>query len=361
MACASFNGIGIRGIAAAVPSRTIDNFVPSQTFTKEDAQAVVNKTGIRYRRWAPASICASDLCFAAADRLISEMSIERDTIDALIFVTQTPDYRMPASAFLLQDRLGLTKATCAFDVNLGCSGYIYGLMLAYSLVNNPRMGRVLLLNGETRTRAYSFNDKATGLLFGDAGAATLIERAEGVDDSFFTLNSDGGRADLIMIHAGGYRNPSSVETVLEKPCAGGGMRSEEQGVMNGARVFEFLIEEIPQDILNITHSAGWDLDEIDYVLFHQANRFMNEHLRKKLKIPPEKMPYSLYDFGNTSSVSIPLTMVSQLAMALRNDRLRLLLSGFGVGLSWGSAILMTEKLVVPDLLEINGCDDDRSA
>lgn len=353
MAVVSLEGVSVVGLAAAVPKDRIDNLVPSGIFSEEDARAVVDKTGIRTRRVAPASVCASDLCHLAADRLLNEMGIDRSTIDVLIFVSQTPDYRMPATAVLLQHRLGLSHATGAFDVNLGCSGYVYGLWMASSFCTQPAVRRVLLLNGETRTKAYSPSDKATGLLFGDAGSATLLDKREGAGTSFFSFNSDGSRGDFISIRGGGYRHPSSPETLREKTYENGSVRSDEHGVMNGPGVFEFLIEEVPGDIRRILTASGATIEEIDAFVFHQANKFMNEHLRRKLRIPAEKMPYSLHEFGNTSSVSIPLTMATQMGTMLRERRNRLLLSGFGVGLSWGSAVLSTERMHVSELAELD--------
>lgn len=353
MAYSNFDGIAITGLAAAVPSRKIDNLIPTETFSQEDAAAIVEKTGIRFRRWADSKTCASDLCFSAAERLLSEMKVDRNAFDAVIFVSQTPDYRMPATAFLLQDRLGLSKNTAAFDVNLGCSGYIQGLMLAFSIASVSQYGRVLLLNGETRTRAYSFRDKATGLLFGDAGTATLVERNPKAGKSYFSMNSDGARADLIKIPSGGYRNPSDTQSPVEKLQADGGFRSDEHGTIDGAGIFELLINEVPTDLKKTLQESGCDQNDIDYAVFHQANQFMNEYLRKKMKISAEKVPYSLDDFGNTSSVSIPLTMVTRLGNTLKAKKSKVMLAGFGVGFSWGSAIVDIGPIHVSDLIELD--------
>lgn len=353
MPFARFDGVRVAGLAAAVPARAIDNLQPTEVFCAEYAAAVVDKTGIRHRRWAPEALCASDLCAAAAERLLSATGTAREGVDGLIFVSQTPDYRMPATAFLLQHRLGLGRALAAFDVNLGCSGYVQGLMLAFSLVANGGLRRVLLLNGETRTRAYSFRDKTTGMLFGDAGAATLVERDAVAGRSVFSMNADGGRAELIKIEAGGYRHPSSSESVEETRQADGGFRSAEQGVLDGPRIFEFLMEEVPRDVRAILREADRQLEDFDYFVFHQANRFMNEHLRKKLRLPPAKVPYSLDEFGNTSSVSIPLTMVTRLAASLGAAANRMLLSGFGVGLAWGSVVLDIGPVPVCELIELS--------
>jgi 3-oxoacyl-[acyl-carrier-protein] synthase-3 len=290
--------------------------------------------------------------FAAADALLNDLQIDRSSIDLLVFVSQTPDYRMPATAITLQHRLGLPMSTAAFDVNLGCSGFVYGLSVVYSFMQQGAFKRALLLDGETRSRVYSAKDRKTAFLFGDAGVATLVERDERFGKSYFTLNSDGSRANLIMINAGGYRNPSSPDSLKEKVVDEyGNMRTDEQGYMNGADVFNFLIREVPKDIKNIFEKSGESLETIDHFVFHQANNYMNDYLVKKLKLDPAKVPSSIEKFGNTSSVSIPLTIATQLREQLAT-RKKLLLSGFGVGMSWASAIINTDNCHIGPLIEI---------
>jgi 3-oxoacyl-[acyl-carrier-protein] synthase-3 len=339
-------------MSAAVPRSCYDNLLPRNGFTQTEAASIVNLTGIRRRRVASAQTCASDLCHTAADRLLDQMMIDRATIDVLIFVSQTPDYRMPATAILLQHRLGLSRETAAYDVNLGCSGFVYGLSMAYSYCSQSSVRRVLLLNGETRTKAYSFKDKTTGLLFGDGGTATLVERFEAGVESVFSLRSDGSRSNYIIIESGGYRHPSTPASLSEKTYSDGSVRTDEHGMMDGPRVFEFMIGEIPKDVESILKATGLTVEEVDVFLFHQANQTMNEHLRKKLGIPTAKMPYSLQKFGNTSSVSIPLTMVTEIPGRLRRGVSKLLLSGFGVGLSWASAVITTRDICVSELIEV---------
>jgi 3-oxoacyl-[acyl-carrier-protein] synthase III len=352
MAKLKYHNIGISGLAAAVPSHKIDNLAPNEWFTEKEAKSVVKMTGIRERRVAPPELCASDFCFAAADNLLREMQLDRTTIDVLIFISQTPDYRMPATGIILQNRLGLPKSTAAFDINLGCSGYVYGLSLAYSFCLQPAIRRVLLLNGETRTKVYSSKDKSTGLLFGDGGAATLVERKASVGDSYFSLNADGKRSHYIMIKSGGYRNMSSIDSLTEKQYEDGSIRNDEQGIMDGAGVFDFTIQDIPRDIEAVLGFSGNSHVEIDYFLLHQANKFITDHIARKMNIPMDKVPYSLQKFGNTSSVSIPLTMVSELREQLMQNELKLLMTGFGVGLSWGTCIINTDHVHVCDLFEI---------
>jgi 3-oxoacyl-[acyl-carrier-protein] synthase-3 len=348
-----FNNIGIAGLAAAVPLNTIDNYNYTAHFPKEDIQKIVDKIGIKERRFAPEGMCSSDLCFAAAEKLITDMNIDKSEIDLLVFISQTPDYRMPASSVILQNRLGLSKNTAAFDLTLGCSAFVYGLSVVFSLVQAGFIKKALLLDGETRSRIYSPKDRNTAFLFGDGGVAAIIEKDSKYGESFFSLNSDGSKETYIKIDAGGYRNPSNINTVAEKIVdEHGNIRTDEHGYMNGADVFNFVISEIPTDLKNLYEFAGETKENIDYFVFHQANSYMNNYLAKKLKLNLEKVPSCIESFGNTSSVSIPLTIVSQLQNQLKDRKNKLLLSGFGVGMSWASSILNFDNCFISDIVEI---------
>ena len=352
MAFLQFSDIGITGLAAAVPKTVINNYEYTHHFPADQVKEVVDKVGIRERRFADNETCASDLCFAAATKLIREMGIDKNEIDLLVFVSQTPDYRMPATSLLLQDRLGLSNSTIAFDINLGCTGFIYGLSVIYSFMQQQSIRKALLLDGETRSKVYSPKDRKTAFLFGDAGAAALIERNGKFGNSYFSMNSDGSRESLIKIDAGGYRKPSSPETLKEKVIDEfGNIRNEEQGYMNGGDVFNFVIREIPKDFKNILEFSGMEKEKIDYFIFHQANDFMNSYLVRKLKINPTKVPSTIAKYGNTSSVSLPLTIASELKNELK-DRKQLLLSTFGVGMTWATAILHVENCIIPTITEI---------
>jgi 3-oxoacyl-[acyl-carrier-protein] synthase-3 len=352
MAILTFNRIGITGVAASVPMQKIVNAECAGFFTIEEVQSAIQKAGIAERRVVDDKTCASDLCFAAAEALIEEMGIDRNGIDVLIFVSQTPDYRMPVTGTILQDRLGLAKTTAAFDINLGASGYVYGLALAYSYAQQESIRKVLLLDGETRTKVYSFKDKVAGLLCGDGGSATIVEKIDHDNPTYFSLNSDGGGSRIIWIKGGGYRHPSSAETLREKEHGDGSIRCDEQGVIDVAGFFEFANREIPSDMDRIFKYAGENYENIDFYLLHQADKFLNDQIAKKMKIPDDKLPYSIQKFGNTSSVSIPLTMVSEIRDELQQDKNRLFLSGFGAGLSWASAITSTNRCLIPKLVEI---------
>jgi 3-oxoacyl-[acyl-carrier-protein] synthase-3 len=347
-----FNNIGITGIAGAVPRNVIDNYKYTAYFPPEDVKDIIDKIGVKQRRFADADTCSSDLCFAAAEKLIADMNIDKSEIDLLVFISQTPDYRMPATSVILQSRLGLSQNTMTLDLSIGCSGFIYGLSVVYSLMQQSSFRKALLLDGETRSKVYSPKDRKTAFLFGDAGIAALIEKKEIFGKSYFSLNSDGSRESLIKINAGGYRNPSSAETVVEKVVDEfGNIRSEEQGYMNGADVFNFVLREIPKNFKNLIDYSNIDFSLIDYFVFHQANTYINGYLMKKLKLDPEKVPSSIEKFGNTSSVSIPLTIVSELKTKLDEKKI-LLLSGFGVGMTWATAIVNLDGCRISEIIEI---------
>ena len=214
MAILQYKNVGITAMAACVPHTVIDNYKYTQYFSEEEVRKVVDKVGIYERRFADQNTCSSDLCFAAAEKLFVDNQIDRSEIDLLVFVSQTPDYRMPATSIILQERLKLNNSVIAFDINLGCSGFLYGLSTVYSFMQQKGLRKALLLDGETRSKVYSPKDRRSAFLFGDAGVAALIERNEKFGNSYFSLNSDGSRADLIMIKGGGYRHPSSLMDLM---------------------------------------------------------------------------------------------------------------------------------------------------
>ena len=353
MAIISYNNVGIRAMAAAVPKQRIDNYHYSLDIWPEDeVKKVVDKVGVKERRFADDNTCASDLCFAAAEKLFADNKIDRSEIDLLIFLSQTPDYRMPATSILLQNRLNLQSSTMAFDISLGCSGFISALAIAYGMMQNGGFRKCLLLDGETRSKVYSRKDRREAFIFGDAGIAALIERGEDFGVSHFSINSDGSRGNLIMIPGGGYRNMSSFDTIKEKVVDEyGNIRSDEQGHMDGADVFNFVIIEVPKDIKRLFESSHEDIQNIDFYIFHQANEFINNYIAKKMKLNKAKIPSTIHKFGNTSSVSVPLTIISELRNKLSNNN-KLMLSAFGVGLAWATAIITLPDCHLSDIVEV---------
>lgn len=352
MAFLQYEGVGIAAMSAAVPKRVIINREYTDVFSKEEANEIVDKTGIEQRRFADEKTCSSDLCFAAAEKLFADNDIKREDIELLVFISQTPDYRMPATSVTLQHRLRLPNNTIAFDINLGCSAFLYGLSVVYGMMERSNLKKALILDGETRSKVYSPRDRRSAFLFGDGGVAALIERNPKYGKSTFSLNSDGSRADLIMIPAGGYRKMSSAETVVEKVVDEyGNMRSEEQGYMRGGDVFNFVIREIPRDIKNTLAFAGNTMDDFDFIVFHQANNFINSYIMNKMKMDAEKIPSTIAKFGNTSSVSVPLTIVSEMKGKLDGKK-EVLMSAFGVGMTWATAIVPFVDCIISDIVEV---------
>lgn len=352
MAFLNFSDMGITALSACIPKTVVNNLEYTDYFSTEDACKIAKTTGIYERRFADANTCSSDLCYAAAEKLFADNNIDRSEIDLLVFVSQTPDYRLPSTSIILQNRLGLSKSTIAFDINLGCSGFLYGLGVVYSIMGCHGLRKALLLDGETKSKVYSPKDKSSAFLFGDGGIAALIEKDQKFGNSYFSLNSDGSGADLIMIKGGGYRYPSSIETLKEKVVDEfGNIRSDEQGYMNGTDVFNFVISEVPKDIKSLLEKVDISVDDIDYYIFHQSNNFMNNYIAKKLKLDKSKIPSTIYKYGNTSSVSVPLTIVSELKNELKGKHL-LMLSAFGVGLSWGTALVPFVDCRISDIVEI---------
>ena len=351
MAYLEINNVAIRGISASVPKQIVEN----RSIYKDEwggVESFIETTGIERHHNALTDICSSDLCIAAADKLIAELGWEKNSVEAVVFVTQTPDYLEPATSCIIQNRMGLSTECMTLDISLGCSGWVHALSVICSLMQNGTIKRGLLLAGDTPSKNCSVNDKSTYPLFGDAGTVTALEYAEGSPRMSFLLNTDGEGFKVIMIPAGGYRNQVKAESLIEKEHRDGIISSDVNVSMDGMSVFSFAISKAPKSIKSLLEKTGENLDNVDSVILHQANLFMNEKIRKKLKLEPEKVPYSLKDFGNTSCASIPLTMVTQCKQQLVAFKQRCIGCGFGIGLSWGSVLFETNNIVVPDLIEL---------
>ncbi|MEG2403220.1 MAG: ketoacyl-ACP synthase III [Muribaculaceae bacterium] len=352
MAFLATENVTICGISACVPKNIEENLALPVFASNDDAVKFITSTGIERRHIADDSICTSDLCYNAAEKLISELKWEKSDIDCLIFVTQTPDYILPATSCILQDRLGLNKECYTLDISLGCSGWVYGMSVITSLMSSGYYKKGLLLAGDVLSKINSRKDKSSYPLFGDAGTATALQYSRDINPFKFHFSTDGSGYKAIIIPDGGIRNKVSDISLINKQEEDGIIRTPLDIILNGMDVFTFGISKAPKSVNSLFEKFGIDRDEVDYYLFHQANKFMNEKIRKKLKLTEEQVPYSLKDFGNTSSATIPLTMVTQLQKELVTDKLNLVGCGFGVGLSWGSINFSTDKICVPDLIEI---------
>lgn len=353
MATGFISNVSVKGIAACVP-RGCESNMDYELLTQEERIKLVKTTGIEKRRIAQKDQCTSDFCFHAAEKLISELKWKRDEIEALVFVSQTADYPYPATSIILQDRLGLPKSSICFDINLGCSGYVYGLGALAGQMSSMKIKKGLLLVGEVAARTTTYTDRSSYPLFGDAGTATALEFDENAEKIYFDFGSDGGGHNAILMKSGniGGRFPVTEESLKLKRVDKGIERNDLHVILNGIEVFNFSITTVPRSVNLLVEKFGLDLDEIDAFVLHQANFIMNDTIRKKLKLPAEKVHYSLKEFGNTSSASIPLTIVHSLQERISTEKLRLLISGFGVGLSWGTMVLDADKIICPGLIEI---------
>jgi 3-oxoacyl-[acyl-carrier-protein] synthase III len=353
MATCSVAGVRVAGIASAVPDRIRTLAAEAAVFGEAEVARVSESIGVRSRHVVFDGMCASDLCFAAADRLLGDLGWARESVDALIFVSQTPDYRLPATSCDLQRRLRLPKTCAAFDVGLGCSGHVYGLWIASSLVSAGGARRVLVLTGDASTYFCSPLDRSVALLFGDAGTATAIEADAAASPMTFVLGTDGGGRDNLIVPAGGFRTPHSAATSTRVAGDDGNSRSAEDLFMNGAEIFAFTLREVPPLVNAVLQGAGWTVDEVEAFVFHQANQFMLQHLAKRLKLPRDRFVLAMEEFGNTSSASVPLAISARLGPALRGRPLRMVLAGFGVGYSWAAVALTCGPMVMPDVLGVS--------
>ncbi len=351
MAFFSIQDIAVKGIAAAVPSNVVSNW-DYDLLTESEKKLLIKTTGVEERRMVLPGMATSDLCFEATEKLLQELEWKKEEIEILIFVSQSTDYYLPATSIILQDRLGLNKCCMAFDIGLGCSGYVYGLSVIAGMMKGAGLKKGLLMVGDVSTITCSKDDKSTYPLFGDAGTVTALQFEENADPISFDLNSDGSGKDAIIIPHGGIRNLTSPESFVKEEIAPGIVRSKMELSLNGLDVFNFSIKEVPNSLKEFLLKTGTSTESYDYFVMHQANKLMNETIRKKIKFPPEKVPYSISKYGNTSSASIPLTIVSELAKDLKNSEKRLLLAGFGVGLSWGSVSLNLKNIILPEILEL---------
>ena len=351
-------GVRLAGTVSTVPEQFADLTEANEAFGAGEVERILSSTGTRRRRTAPRDqprMCVSDLCAVAAARLLDDLRWERDSVDAIIFVSQEPDYRLPATACILQARLGLSKQCAALDVNLGCSGYVYGLWLAGCMIASGAVRRALVMVGEVAMYS-SPQDHATALLFGDAAAVTALEFSEDAAPMWFTLGTDGRGYKHLIVPAGASRIPPGQRTRIRAVAENGNARALEDLYMDGPQIFTFTLREVPRMIKSVLEKANWSVETTDAFVLHQPNQFMLDYLAAKMKLPGDKVPQSLSEYGNTSSASIPITISHCLRPRIVNEPMNLVMCGFGVGLSWGAVALRCGPMVAPPVIEV-----DRSA
>lgn len=330
----------IAALTYSLPQAVLSSAALAAEFPGWTAEKIENKTGITERRIAAPDEFASDLAVEAAEQLFAESSFQKEQVDALLYCTQSPDYLLPTTACLLQHRLGLPTTIAALDFNLGCSGYVYGLGLAKGLIESGQALRVLLLTGDTYSKFLHPKDRSVRTLFGDAASATMIvagEEATGLTGPF-VYGTDGSGAGNLGVATGGLRQPRQPDAPLLTD-EGGSQRTVNDLHMNGPEIFNFTLRIVPETVRTLLHKARLAMEEVDLFVFHQANAFMLEHLRKRLGVPSEKFVVSMQHCGNTVSSTIPIA----LRMAVQDGRLhpgmKVMLLGFGVGYSWGGTII----------------------
>ena len=350
MAGGLLHNVAIAGVAAAVPEtiRTVED--EGRIFGNADIRRIAKNLGVESRRIAGERICASDLCAASAVRLLEALGWDRASVDAIIFVSVTPDFPMPATACTLQHRIGLATSCAAFDITHACSGYVYGLWTAAHFIASGHARRVLLLAGDTASRLISPRDRAVAALFGDAGTATALEWSDTALPMGFDLGTDGAGAGNLIVKAGGFRHPRTSDTAVRREHEGGNIRSEEDLYMNGTEVFGFTLREVPALNSRVLARAGWDMATVDAWVMHQANAFILKYLARSMNLPADKVVLDMAEFGNTSVATIPMALAGALRDRLIEGPLRLVLLGFGTGLSWGGACVTCGPVTIPELI-----------
>lgn len=350
MAFLKIENVAIKGVSACVPPRVEENRrIPF--YSPDEAERIIEATGIERRHIAGPDICVSDLCFQAAERLIDSLGWEKDSIDLLALCTQNPDYRNQPTSFLVHERLGLKESTMCLDFFHGCPGWVMSLCGVSSIVSGGSVRRALLLVGDTVSKDQNMASHESRPLFGDCCTATALEYSTDTPSMFFNNGtmSDGGKA--LILTQGGYRNPYTHETLdIELARRAGTLTEGLDDDMDGMDVFSFAITKVPKALKRLCAEYGINMEDIDHLVLHQANKMIVDAIAKRLRIPFEKVSLGLREFGNTTSASIPLAIIAGCAEEYRNGNQKSLVCGFGTGLSWGSAFIETDHLVIPDII-----------
>lgn len=347
------SGVRIAGMAACVPPIVEENITLPIFKTPEEAQKVIASTGIERHRKVDDNTTASDLSVQAVEKILEDLNWNVDSIDCLFYVCTSRDFIAPQTACILQSRLGLRNDCFVMDLPLGCSGWIYGMSVITSMMSHGAFKRGLLIAAETNTKNRSSKDRTVRPLFGDAATVTALEYDVDATPMNFMFGVDGSGYQAVWAKYGGMRYPVDAEAVTEIEIEPGVVRKGTDMVVNGMDVFAFAIKQPPRALKGMIEEFNIEINKIDYLLLHQANKFIDEKIRKSLKIPAEKVPYCLEDFGNVTSASIPLTMVTRCADSLNNKPCKILACGFGVGLAWATMQFSTDNIIVSPLTEYN--------
>jgi 3-oxoacyl-[acyl-carrier-protein] synthase III len=349
-------GVRVAGLRTVVPAQRHSFGEDFGVCMVEGVQKFAPTLGVHNPRVLPRPYCASDLCVAAAEGLMQQLDWDPASVEVLVFVSQDADYVLPATACIMQHRLGLPTSAAAFDVPLGCSGYVYGLWIAARLLGGSTAKRALVLCGDNATRHLHPEDRATLPLFGDAGSATALEVNANAPPIPVVIGTDGAGAPHIFVKAGGKRHclipPVGAAGRIPEKEAAAQLERDSRLTLNGAEVFSFTLRAVPPLLREAMEHANTDVEGIDRFVLHQANAFMLEHLRKRVKIPAEKFIIDMQGFGNTSSASIPLAICHGMGSQLTAGPVKTLMAGFGVGWSWGAMVVELEAMPEPQVVDL---------
>lgn len=338
----NFHNKKITGILTVIPDKELlfDDEMSNYEFSPETSIKLKKTMGYNAHRVFDEGLCVSDVAVFAMEKIFDEYGVEKESIDALILVTETPDYLMPPTSTVIQGRLGLKEDMMCLDINQGCAGFEIGLIQAFMMLEQKEIRRVALINGEMLSRKTSKRDRNSYPLIGDALSVAIIDSTESSSEIYANVKMDGTGCFAIQIPAGGLRLPCSPETSLPERDAYGNWRSKENLVMKGDEVFMFVQKKVPPMIREILEFSGKDRDEVEYYMFHQPNQFMVNKLASALKVPKEKMPANIVGiFGNSSSVTVPLNITFNIGEELCKRPMTLCMAGFGVGLVWSSILM----------------------
>ena len=339
------NYVAVRGVTGTVPNHAMKT-ADFDIFTQEEADIFDSTVGIKNRYIGSDDICTSDLCFDAAERLLAALGWEKESVDVLVFGSVTGDYKTPPTAGILQHRLGLPTSTFVLDIPMGCCGSMYAINVAGNLLSAGTVKRALLLVGDTALRMGSLKDKSRVPLFGDSGTAMALEYDPTAEDIVIEFNTLGSGYEALITPHGGFRHPITPESFVEEDFGNGIVRAPKDTLISGMDVFSFAISRPPISIKKMMEKYELTTENVDYFLIHQANKLIVDRIVKKLKLPLEKTPYDLQEFGNLGGASVPMLMTYNLHEELQTRPLTLLCSSFGLGLTWGTMILRTQKMVV---------------
>jgi len=344
----------ISGLLAVVPANERSFVDEMANFSFPPARSLKLKLVMGYdkHRIVDGPVCASDLACFGMEHLFASGKLGRDDCDALIVVTQSPDYLMPPTSSVIQGRLGLKQDIFCLDINQGCAGFLIGLFQAFSLLEQPAVRKVVLINVDVMSRKTSHRDRNSYPLIGDAASIAIVERSEDGTPIHANLKVDGTRREALMIPAGGLRLPSSPETAVLEDDGENNFRAKDNLRMDGTAVFNFVQVEVPPMIRDLLQTAQADMEDVDCFLFHQPNRFMLQKLADQMKVPYEKMPSNIVEhYGNSSGVTIPMAIVHNLRERLTRESICACLAGFGVGLTWCSMLMPLGPLDFCELID----------